>query len=74
MEPIRKVSSKLCHEFSICGIQLLFEWLEDLRGAQELPFDDLRMLGGSWSNLALKAARARQDTLCEFLVNEPERS
>lgn len=69
MKLIRKVSSKFTHELPVGRIHLLFEWFKGLRSAEELPFDNIRTVAGSGSNLAFKPARARQDTLREHLVN-----
>ena len=66
---ICKVSPKFAHEFVVSRIQLLLEWLEDLRSSEELPFDNFRMLSGPRSNLTFKSTWTRQETLRECLIN-----
>jgi len=69
VELIRKIPSELSHKLSIGQTKLLFKWLEDLCGIEELSFDNFRMVAGSRSNLAFKPTRACQDTLRERRVN-----
>ena len=69
MKLIRKVPSKFTHELVVSRIQLLLEWLKDLRSSEELPFDDFRMVDGPRSNLTFKPTRTRQDTLRECPVS-----
>ena len=74
MKPVRKVSLKFTHELSVSRIQLLFKWLEGLRSAEELPFDNVRVVAGSRSDLTFKPTRACQDTLRDLLVDKLGRS
>ena len=72
MKLIHKVSSKFTHKFFVGRVQLLFEYLESLRGAEEFPFDNLRTVSRSRGNFAFKPARPCQNTLYECLVSQLE--